>query len=908
MSECLIRRKNLFAAAVLFAALLAILTLYPLRLYKEDHLFSTGHESYDVSERVDYQHDAGVAFTAEYAHLKEITFHIAALDKSGAIECRLYDLKSDPAQPKCLATEHATLLQSMVPGYLTVPMDVDLVPGQEYTFMIYGNTAWFYVDYVDPWDMTEETQNPHIVRTIHYDSTVDGFALMSDFVYRMPIGKGPTMKRIAAIGLAALLAAAALIFAGKKNRFLNGEVTLRRGLAIVFTPAVLAACASLLYLIIVKKLFDQRLTDIALYAAGTVLAAGLALYSLWKKKIVLPGEGAHDGARKEAESTLVSAAATFLKKNGRHILISAAITVAFAYACEYMNGLYDIFHMMSQRKMILALLIMLLFTFSAKRLFVPTNLIWVLVSGIGAVVYYRAHAAGPDVKEYAEKNTVLLSLLLIVLFAGWVILATLQEYLASGKRVRLSRSYVALTALVAAALVIFRYTRWWPVTMAALYLLIFFRITHWEEQDRWLRDVGRGIMFHFFYMVAYCLLHRLYMAFIFTRFPLDFHTVTVTAVYLTAVICAAVSMLLTKLLVAERAGLKGLARINFAWKECVFFGIAASYLVMTMSRTGVLAVFAVAAVLCLFCGFAGDKEAALRKGVVRILSFAGAMLLSLILLFIPVFTMQRIIPALVSEPKVFEIEMPDYHEEVLRGDRYDSPFYMCAERFVPFFGVKFLGLPEQEYDFYHTWDWLETGEAPPEGSVIATDLSADMAAETDEGFMDFKAQAEEEAAMRDPDYWEDEGDEEEDEEVETEEEPETEGDYSNGRREIFARYMEEIGLKGHSVMGVEAENGEMLVHAHNIYLQTAYDHGLPVGLLFVLFVLLTMLRAGIYYKKNQEPARAAHGEEGLSCLPLAAATGFAVTGVVEWVFHLCNPMSLLFLLCLAPLLERDGAA
>ena len=60
-------------------------------------------------------------------------------------------------------------------------------------------------------------------------------------------------------------------------------------------------------------------------------------------------------------------------------------------------------------------------------------------------------------------------------------------------------------------------------------------------------------------------------------------------------------------------------------------------------------------------------------------------------------------------------------------------------------------------------------------------------------------------------------------------------------------------------------------------------------------------------EEAQAQQSAAHGEEGLSCLPLAAATGFAVTGVVEWVFHLCNPMSLLFLLCLAPLLERDGA-
>jgi O-antigen ligase len=100
-------------------------------------------------------------------------------------------------------------------------------------------------------------------------------------------------------------------------------------------------------------------------------------------------------------------------------------------------------------------------------------------------------------------------------------------------------------------------------------------------------------------------------------------------------------------------------------------------------------------------------------------------------------------------------------------------------------------------------------------------------------------------------------------------------------------------------MGYPLNENETIVHAHNTYLQSAYDHGVFGGIFLLLLLFVAFLRAVMYYyKKKCDP-------ETLSFLPMALTVGFAVTGLVEWVFHLCNPISLLFFMCIIPLSEKE---
>lgn len=69
--------------------------------------------------------------------------------------------------------------------------------------------------------------------------------------------------------------------------------------------------------------------------------------------------------------------------------------------------------------------------------------------------------------------------------------------------------------------------------------------------------------------------------------------------------------------------------------------------------------------------------------------------------------------------------------------------------------------------------------------------------------------------------------------------------------DIFRAYIGEMNLTGHDEMGAMLPNGELAVHAHNIYLQVAYDHGLVVGVVFLLVGAASFVQGCIFYKKRK---------------------------------------------------------
>ena len=122
------------------------------------------------------------------------------------------------------------------------------------------------------------------------------------------------------------------------------------------------------------------------------------------------------------------------------------------------------------------------------------------------------------------------------------------------------------------------------------------------------------------------------------------------------------------------------------------------------------------------------------------------------------------------------------------------------------------------------------------------------------------------------------------------EEAEEEDSYTNGRLYIFKQYYTHLNAFGHEEMGITEANGNFLVHAHNIYLQAAYDHGIYVGIVFILLGVGTLIQSLLYYRRRKNDTVCA-------ALPFAILVLFAVAGLAEWIFHPCC-----LLLTLAPLL------
>ena len=380
----------------------------------------------------------------------------------------------------------------------------------------------------------------------------------------------------------------------------------------------------------------------------------------------------------------------------------------------------------------------------------------------------------------------------------------------------------------------------------------------WEHRRHFLTNVLWGIVLHFLISMGYALLHRPYLTYRYARYPFVFHTVTTTATYLTTVECAVIVLLLMKLYRTTK--------LREIYKELILFGIVSSYMLFTMARTGLFAVT--------LTGLAAWLIIARGKGKLRVQSLLinlGLMVLAVLVMFPVTFTLQRNIPGIVGEPVPFEIE--EWPDQVMRGHNLTSIRYMRIGRFVDVFANKIFGIPEGTFDFY--------------GEIAEYKATHD---ENGNEIPKLVASIDYIPSYVEPLYAEGTG--------ELPEDMQDEGDYSNGRTTIFRSYFEQLNMTGHDEMGAVLPDGEIAVHAHNIYLQVAYDHGIGVGILFVIFGAVSLVYAVIFYVKKKDMITGA-------ALPMVVIFSFAIAGMVEWIFHLSSPSGFVLMLVLTPLLYKE---
>ena len=234
------------------------------------------------------------------------------------------------------------------------------------------------------------------------------------------------------------------------------------------------------------------------------------------------------------------------------------------------------------------------------------------------------------------------------------------------------------------------------------------------------------------------------------------------------------------------------------------------------------------------------------------------------------FSLQRNVPVLVSDPFLYEIEYSMYcPEDVMRGRNLDSKNFMRVGRFIDVFCEKIFGIPEGTFDIYGEIEQYRESHAEKIAAYEAEAASlAAIAAEENGG-------------------------------VQEESIPDSQSDdYTNGRIDIFRSYMEQLNMTGHEEMGATLENGEIATHAHDIYLQVAYDHGIPVGIVFVLVGIATFINGCLYYYRKKDKITYA-------ALPAVVTAAVGVAGVVDWIFHLSNPCGFLLMLVITPLVFKN---
>lgn len=905
----LVKKSRAIQTVIIAFTFIIMLTIYPVRMWNETIPSVSNRILAGSSDSIgeDYMLQR---FIAQYDHLGTVNLYIVDFNngwnRDKRVDSFIFRLMDSDMQIMFEQIVDTRFID--IPGFCPIYINEDLEVSKDYYFFLQGmdgSRVWFGLE------ETENAGTQYVSRLVYNYDELEGYNIIGEYYYSVPLRKDKVLlyDMLLMITAAVLVGTVELYFRFSKKDKL---ITVEKALRYTANALITAATAVSLYNISIRRFFSGQLTDNIFYTVGALLCSATLFYGVNRKR---------DRSRHIPLGELV-------KSTGVHFLQAAFIAGAIGACCNYMNGLYDIHHRIAERQLMIFFSLIVLTMFKRKEIFSKVSLVYAAAVALLTYRYYSYYV------DYMIMNELDIQALRYGTWALWLIGLVLVNIIAllvrallkKEKMARLSPWFGALLGIFFLCIMIFRNTRWWTVAMAVSFVVFYIRYAFWDKKEYLLQNICNGLLIHFGCSMIFSLMHRPFLSWVYPRFPFIFHTVTVTAVYMTFIMCAA----LMKLLYKCRHSYK----LENIWKELALFGFSGTYMLFTASRTGFLAV---AVMIVLAVVMTAEK-----KGWEKLRSMAASavvMLASVIWCFPIVFTAQRILPAVCNDVSRYEVEV--FPDAVTRGNEWDSMYYITVERFVEVFNNKIFGIPESgtgsyerstEYQKYRARRFGSDGEVVWQGEIsdiYEEDLSDPVLGQKDntsagapdgEGTnnsskpekpkLDIigtkteeeRAEADEEAdrlekAAKENDF--EEAPEEEIIEEETSVYEKTE-EYANGRMDIFRAYLGQINLTGHEEMGAYLPDGELAVHAHNIYLQVAYDHGIIVGILFVMVGAAAFIQSIIFYRRRKDKMACA-------AMPAAVVAAFAMAGLVEWIFHFCHPAGFTLLLVLAPLLFDMGS-
>lgn len=886
----IIDRKTAYRAVLLLIALVTVLSIWPARLWTEVMDTSAGGDRIEEDKLVNFENFYSQKFVARYDRLSSVDIYISKMEKGRYIDVTVCDIGGRELIKTLVDTGDKEL-----PGYVRATLEYNVEVGEEYILYVRGCRSKF--------DINLETvpENPEYVGSLYEHSAysegsgiteIPGMHIAAGYNYRIPISKKISLAIIAVIAAitAFLYGLIGLYFAKRPGR--NGLITVEKCVKCVANPIAAVIYPALMIMVFPLKVFDVRAADIIFYEIGLIVAAGITFYAI-----------NHKAVKSELGISFIDGIAS--GDRVRYFLVMLSMAMGIWYSCACMNDDYDTFRHLSERKMAISFIVMMLLTFTAKEAFNVLNIVWLVVSGIGGVYYYNRNLFPESEADFTEKNTAikyaviifmlsgLLAINLIKLLAGYINEKLNKNIRVNEERASVSRFGVFVYVFFV-VLIVMRNGSWWGVALAATFSCLYLRGLVWKGRKDWLSILAGGLMLNFGISFVYCLMYRCFAGYVSGRYGFLFHTQTVTAEYLTVMGAVSAVLLAVKIVALPKdSGAKEL--IKTAWKELILFGVISVYAIFTVSRTAYISLF-----ICAFCVLMSYKK---RFGKILI-----AMIVSVVVCFSPVFTLQRIIPAMVGNPVLMAND--DTDPFVRGGAAWGSTNYMCVERFVNLFAGKILGLDMGTYDYPHdvyNYD-LETGKplldeyGDPIDETVEENESFGMTAPNADNMLASTQFTDAEAMML---LTAADGDENEAEEIEAEE-GESEGEstlldkldsISNNRITIYRTYLKEMNLTGHTDQPI-LPDGMAAYHAHNTYLQVAYDSGVPAGIMFVVFVFGSIFVGFNYFKKNKD-------KQPLALIPFVIAIGFMVAGISESVFEFSYPMTPALMLSIFPLMQNN---
>lgn len=847
-----IRRSQAISYIWIAAALLLFLLIWPAKLIKPEFVSKSDEVVAQESDAVSVAHNVTQMFVAEGETLSAVDLYVCNDMHGETITFRLYDASYQELFNTCYQVRE----QDQTPGFVHIPVHFDLIKDQEYYYTLEGLSADLYVNFEDT-----QLSTSMVNGIMAYDGLeVPGLNVIARYEYTNSYAGW----QILLIGLILAAIATGLVCLTRFifHRFLKKQdksLTIGCFLRIVLNPCIIIGTCIFLYLVFPGRKFGTGITNYAFYGGSFLMLAAVLLFYL---------NGRPGVKGQEAEKQYFTMKSVTGRIPG---FLQAVAFCGMLWSCfEYMNGLYDIHHAYAVCKLLIWFCLALITTYQKKEILSVFNLVWLIAGSILAYFYAKPYMG---IEEQGELHKLQA---FVIVVGGFVIINTISVLIRLFmKKIHAARPnwiYMGMVALLLILLTVFSNTRTWPAFLAVLCILFYLRMSVWEKRDHLPEYFCNGILLNFICMVLFSLWHRPYHYYIYYRYNMMYHTVTMTAVHLTLVMAAAAAKFFT--------GYEKKKTFRESIPSLCFLGMASAYLIFTLSRTGYVAACGMLLVLLVFVSIVSARQ---ENKWVGFLKRTGLMILSVLVLFPITFTLTRTVPSLVDEPVIYEIEPCE--ATIHKGEASSSELYITINRFFEVFSSKVLGVGEDV-----TSDNRNQIQQEKEPVLLVT--AGDATKEI------LLANAEDSSVQSELTNAEDNLEKSEPANEELSEEASEKSDVTNGRLDIFKKYIEEWNLTGHTDMGVMLQDGTVSVHAHNIFLQVIHDQGLITGIYFVIFLLATLVFSLLGIRKNG-------GQKGILCA--AVLIGFMAAGMAEWIFHPCNPFGLSVFIVITPLLFSDKA-
>lgn len=397
--------------------------------------------------------------------------------------------------------------------------------------------------------------------------------------------------------------------------------------------------------------------------------------------------------------------------------------------------------------------------------------------------------------------------LLLAVIYGFVLLRTAYAWFWEKQRPRMHPALIWLFILFLLTVAFSRYDYHWNLLYFASYLLLY--LTPLEKEDY--KALGNGIIdgiaIGFFLIQGTADVIRPYDT---LRYLGLYSNPNMNALFYQLAYAA---FLARFCMLEKQSGKLSGGKLLVKWFSFFMAASLWNYLFLTMCRSAMLGMGVVSIAACIYC-YMGKRTAG------KVLLRFAMMLLLIVGTFPLVYGSVRRLPAYFDSPVYF---FEGYSEDrIVKGDPPDSPKYISWQQVLEAnFGRLKQLLPQKD-----------TNTDAPNNNILQETLSQDEMTAAD---MHQGENVQKEPAAADTQQGENIQDGQTDN---SQEEPKQEENSAAIRLVIYKHYLSSLNLTGHK----ETENGIQVTeeyyapHAHDLFLQYAFNYGIPGGILFFLFM------------------------------------------------------------------------